>query len=289
MQTIKELFARTSLEKTDARVLMAHVCQTTLNWPKSALLSRDTDLLPQKTIDLWLQLENRRIKGEPVAYLIGYKEFHEITLEVGPGVLIPRPETELLVEIALTEIKRLKESGQSKIRILDLGTGSGAIALALANIAKPSNAISNIEMEIVGIDQSLDALNIAKRNSERLQLNSIVSFYQGNWYSALNEETFQIILSNPPYIPAGDPHLAQGDLRFEPPSALTDHKDGLQAYREIIGRASDFLVQNGLLAVEHGYDQKEAVQKLFVQNEFKSIQTLQDLASLDRVTLARVG
>lgn len=274
------------LNKTDAKVLMAHVCHKVLAWPKTALISRDTDFLPQIAIELWEQLETKRISGEPIAYLIGHREFHEIDLEVGPGVLIPRPETEMLVEIGLNEINRINKSGQTKIRLLDLGTGSGAIALA---IAKASQNIRDIQLEVVAVDQSSEALTIAKSNCERLELQSMVNFYQSDWYNNLPINKFQIILSNPPYIPEGDPHLSQGDLRFEPLSALTDHKDGLEAYREIIGQAIQFLEPNGLLAVEHGYNQKSDIQALFEKNNFHSIQTIKDLAELDRVTLGCIG
>ena len=286
MSTIRELFSKTRLNKTDAKVLMAHVCYQLLKWPKSALISHDTDLLPQNVIELWNELESKRINGEPIAYLIGHREFHEINLQVGPGVLIPRPETELLVEIGLEEIKRCAALNLSKISLLDLGTGSGAIALA---IAKAAQSMSELQLEIIAIDQSLEALSIAKKNCTQLGLNSIVSFYQSDWYKNLPVGKFQIILSTPPYIPKGDPHLIEGDLRFEPASALTDDNDGLDAYRTIVGQASEFLQPTGLLAVEHGYNQKADVQALFLKNNFKSIQTIKDLAGLDRVTLGRIG
>lgn len=286
MSTIKELFARTSLDKVDAKVLMAHTCQTILNWPKSALISRDTDKLPQQALDLWSELEKRRLTGEPVAYLIGHRGFHEIELEVAPGVLIPRPETEMLVDIGLNEIRRLHEEGASQISVLDLGTGSGAIALAIANASK---SIKGLQLEIVAVDQSLDALTIAQKNCKRLNLDSIVQFVQSDWYQSLKPKLFQLILSNPPYIPLGDPHLSEGDLRFEPQSALTDHYDGLEAYRQILSNASQYLASGSMIAVEHGYNQGDALQGLFVRNGFESIQTLQDLSDQDRVTLARIG
>lgn len=285
MPTIKALFAKTPLDKTDAKVLMAHVCQTTLGWPKTALISRDTDELEQSTVDLWLELEAKRLAGEPVAYLIGHREFHEIDLEVGPGVLIPRPETELLVDIGLNEIQQLHLSSPLEIQVLDLGTGSGAIALALANAAAKLH-LPNVG--VLAIDESMAALRIAEKNCARLNLGSIVRFQQSNWYEQLKPCLFDLILSNPPYIPLGDPHLSQGDLRFEPQSALTDHKDGLEAYRVILSNAAKFLKPNGFVAVEHGFDQGTDLKKLFLENGFSNIQTTQDISGQDRVTQGRL-
>lgn len=286
MANIKELFAKTSLDRTDAKVLMAHVCQKTLGWPKSFLISRDTDELSTDAIELWLELESKRSNGEPVAYLVGHREFHEIDLLVAPGVLIPRPETELLVDIGISEINRLHANNKEKVRVLDLGTGSGAIALALAHAITKIKAIN---IEVIAIDQSLEALAIAKKNCARLHLDSVVTFKQSNWFEQIELRTFEIILSNPPYIPLGDSHLNQGDLRFEPESALTDHKDGLEAYRTILNNAHQYLTPNGLLAVEHGFDQGLAIYKLFQEKGFRDIQTIQDLSGQDRVTQGRIS
>lgn len=286
MTNIKELFANTSLDRTDAKVLMAHVCQKTLGWPKSSLISRDTDELSTDAIELWLELEAKRSNGEPVAYLVGHREFHEIDLLVAPGVLIPRPETELLVDIGIGEVNRLHANGKANVRALDLGTGSGAIALALAHAITKIKAIN---IEIIAIDQSLEALAIAKNNCARLHLDSVVTFKQSNWFEQIELSPFEIILSNPPYIPLGDSHLNQGDLRFEPQSALTDHKDGLEAYRSILNNAHQYLSPNGLLAVEHGFDQGLAIYKLFQEKGFRDIQTVQDLSGHDRVTQGRIS
>ena len=285
MANIKELFAKTSLDRTDAKVLMAHVCQTTLGWPKSSLISRDTDELSTDAVELWLELEAKRSRGEPVAYLVGHREFHEIDLEISPGVLIPRPETELLVDIGVNEVKRLHTIGKKTIKALDLGTGSGAIALALGNSV---SKFKLADFEIIAIDQSIEALTSAQRNCKRLNLDSIVTCKQSNWFEQLEPSLFEIILSNPPYIPLGDAHLGQGDLRFEPQSALTDHKDGLEAYRTILKNAPHYLNPNGLVAVEHGFDQGIAIKKLFQENGFIDIQTIQDLSGLDRVTQGRI-
>jgi release factor glutamine methyltransferase len=211
--------------------------------------------------------------------LVGKKGFNNIELQVAPGVLIPRPETELLVDIALQEIKRIVDSAIAS-KILDLGTGSGAIALAIANEVPNS--------QVIATDQSAEALAIAKLNAKSLKLESRVQFAQGSWYQALIEnDIFDIILSNPPYIRAQDPHLVEGDLRFEPADALTDHSTGLSCLEAIILGAKDHLKPMGLLAVEHGYDQSDAVVKLMKTAGLSDIQTYQDLSGHYRVASAR--
>ena len=248
MVCMKELLAASTLNKVDAKVLMAHLIQKHLNWPKSALISKDTDTLPPALIAEWQSLEARRAMGEPIAYILGHKGFYNIELKVAPGVLIPRPETELLVELAMAHIQLQNISSP---RILDLGTGSGAIALAIAkNIPKAT---------VTAVDLSEQALAIAKENAHLLGLSEQIRFYQGNWFEALPQDIhhqFDVILSNPPYIPLGDQHLTEGDLRFEPDSALTDFHDGLSAYKAIIKVAKNYLSSHGLIALEHGYDQR---------------------------------
>jgi release factor glutamine methyltransferase len=224
----------------------------------------------------WEQLESKRLAGEPIAYLVGKRGFHNIELYVAPGVLIPRPETELLVEMGLQEMSRLAKP----THILDLGTGSGAIALAIAHSS--ANAI------VTATDQSSDALEIAKKNAALLKLESRVQFFQGSWYEALTSETlFDIILSNPPYIANHDPHLKQGDLRFEPASALTDHATGLSCLQAIIHGACQHLKPNGLIAVEHGFDQSEAVMDLMKAAGLRNIETHFDLGGQHRIASAR--
>jgi release factor glutamine methyltransferase len=230
-------------------------------------------------LEEWRSLESRRLGGEPVAYLISKRGFHNIELQVAPGVLIPRPETELLVDIALQEIKRIENSTLSP-KILDLGTGSGAIALAIAN--EESNA------QIIATDQSAEALAIAKLNAKSLKLETHVEFAQGSWYQALKEnDIFDIIVSNPPYIPAHDSHLIEGDLRFEPTEALTDHSNGLSCLEAIVMGVKNHLKPMGLLAVEHGYDQSNAVVELMKTAGLSDIQTHQDLSGHHRVVSAR--
>jgi release factor glutamine methyltransferase len=255
---------------------MAHVLEMHYQLPRSALLSRDGMPLNVEAMAEWKALEARRLNGEPITYLVGKRGFHNIELYVAPGVLIPRPETELLVEIGLHEIKRLN----IPTKILDLGTGSGAIALAIAHEAPNAR--------LTATDQSSEALAIAKKNAEILGLTSRVQFLQGSWYEALDENlSFDIILSNPPYIAAQDSHLKQGDLRFEPTSALTDHGSGLTCLEKIIAEAQTHLSPNGLLAVEHGFDQSEAVVALMKTVGFRDIQTHLDLGGHYRVASGR--
>ena len=277
--SLRSLLGASSLPLNEARILMANVLDRYYQLPRSALLSRDDMELNANALEDWKVLELKRLKGEPIAYLIGKRGFHNIELLVEPGVLIPRPETELLVEIGLREIGRI-ENGVSNQKLLDLGTGSGAIALAIAHAAP--DAI------VTATDQSPEALVIAKANAKYLDLESRVQFAQGSWYEALIDNTlFDVILSNPPYIANEDPHLTQGDLRFEPISALTDHANGLTCLEAIIHGASNHLKPMGQIAVEHGFDQSEAVANLMKDAGLRDIQTHQDLAGHNRAVSAR--
>ena len=274
--SLRALLRDSALASADAKVLMAFVLEKHYQLPRSALLSRDELELNDIALEDWKRLESKRLQGEPVSYLIGKRGFHNIELYVAPGVLIPRPETELLVEIGLQEIKRLNTPAS----ILDLGTGSGAIALAIA-----SNASQAI---VTATDQSTEALEIAKTNAKQLKIADRVQFFQGNWYEALEAGTsFDIILSNPPYIASQDSHLSQGDLRFEPLSALTDHGTGLSCLESIISGAQLYLNPNGLIAVEHGFDQSEAVVSLMKLAGLRDIQTHVDLGGHYRVASGR--
>nr|WP_255554669.1 peptide chain release factor N(5)-glutamine methyltransferase [Polynucleobacter sp. MWH-HuK1] len=265
-----------SLASADAKVLMAHVLEKHYHLPRSALLSRNELELNDIALEEWKKLESKRLQGEPVAYLIGKRGFHNIELYVAPGVLIPRPETEILVEIGLQEIKRLN----TPVSILDLGTGSGAIALAIASDAP--------QAIVTATDQSTEALDIAKSNAKQLNIADRVQFFQGSWYEALEgDASFDVILSNPPYIASQDSHLNQGDLRFEPLSALTDHGTGLSCLAAIISGAQKRLKPNGLIAVEHGFDQSEAVVSLMKLAFLRDIQTHVDLGGHYRVASAR--
>lgn len=274
--SLRALLRGSALASADAKVLMAYVLEKHYQLPRSALLSRDELELNDIALEEWKKLESKRLQGEPVAYLIGKRGFHNIELCVAPGVLIPRPETELLVEIGLQEIKRLN----TLVSILDLGTGSGAIALAIASDA--SQAI------LTATDQSTEALEIAKANAKQLKIADRVQFLQGSWYEALEAgASFDVILSNPPYIASQDSHLNQGDLRFEPLSALTDHGTGLSCIESIISGAQLYLNPNGLIAVEHGFDQSEAVVSLMKLAGLRDIQTHVDLGGHYRVASGR--
>ena len=287
--TIAAFLENTTLNKTDAKALLAHLLDKHLGWPRSALISRDQEPLPNELLIAWKSLEAQRISGVPVAYLTGIKGFHGIELMVNEAVLIPRPETELLVDLALKEMERIHAKVPNQvIQILDLGTGSGAIALAIAHQCAISKALINLS--ILGVDQSAAAIELARENAKALGLNHLVEFLQSNWYAAIPDRyqtTFDVIVSNPPYIQKDDPHLQHGDLRFEPKSALTDDGDGLTCIREIVNNAHRYLKPGGLIALEHGYDQAAEVATLLESHAFREISSLADLAGHLRVTLGR--
>lgn len=275
-RSLRSILSSSALPPNEARILLAHVLEKHYQLPRSALLSRDDMLLSSLAMDAWKTLESRRIEGEPIAYILGKKGFHNIELLVAPGVLIPRPETELLVDIALGEIS----NRPGHIKILDLGTGSGAIALAVASAAPQSS--------VTATDQSPDALAIATLNAQSLSLTEQVQFRQGSWYQALDSQAlFDVILSNPPYITAQDPHLSQGDLRFEPSSALTDYGNGLSCLEAIISQADQYLKPGGLIAVEHGFDQSDAVVQLMNSAGFNDIEVHLDLSGHTRAVSGR--
>ncbi|WFE68541.1 peptide chain release factor N(5)-glutamine methyltransferase [Thiomicrospira sp. R3] len=254
--------------KLEAELLLCHCLGVTrsylLTWPEKPLADSESKA--------FFNLVQRRLNGEPIAYILGTREFWGLALAVSPATLIPRADTETLVEAALNKVRQ-----QPEPRILDLGTGSGAIALALAH-ERP-------DAQVTAVDYSTDALDIARQNAERHQLK--VGMLQSNWYSTLAEQRFDCIVSNPPYIEQHDPHLSQGDLRFEPASALSAGQDGLTDLRQIIAQAPMFLNNQAWLLVEHGYNQTDAVQTLFKQAGFCAITSLQDLAGQPRVTLGQ--
>ncbi|WP_047515654.1 peptide chain release factor N(5)-glutamine methyltransferase [Methylophilus sp. Q8] len=251
----------------EAQILLMHVLNVNRAW----LIAHATDNLTDMSITKVESLLQRRLQGEPVAHILGSREFFGLALKVTPDTLIPRPDTETLVEAALAKVN-------GRIRVLDLGTGTGAIALAIARHAPAC--------EVVAVDASASALAVAAENAATLQLSN-VQFLASNWFAALPAHKFDLIVSNPPYIETDDPHLLQGDLRFEPISALASGADGLQDIRQIVAEAPGYLNAGGWLLLEHGYNQAEAVQQLYHAARFEQIQTLQDLGGNPRVTLAQ--
>lgn len=251
----------------DAAVLLCHV----LDKPRSYLLTwpeKVPDPAQQAAFEALLQ---RRLHGEPVAYLIGEREFWSLPLKVAPHTLIPRPDTERLVELALEKIP----AGAGAV--LDLGTGTGAIALAIAS-ERP-------ELSVTGIDLKPEAALLAEENRDRLHIRN-TRFLSGSWYSPLaTTEQFTVIVSNPPYIDAEDPHLVRGDVRFEPQSALVAEEHGLADIRHISEQGRQFLRPGGWLLMEHGYGQGKAVREILQSLGYQQISTAQDYAGLDRVTL----
>ena len=267
------LEARTSIDPVDARILISHALQTS----KEYLAAHPDHPLTADEADRFLALVGRRAAGEPIAYLIGMREFYGRPFEVTPSVLIPRPETELLVELALERIAVDRPAD-----ILDLGTGSGAIAITLA-CERPGARVS-------AIDASKAALDVASSNACRLigtQWASRLTLLQGDWYMPVARRRFHLIVANPPYIADGDPHLAEGDLRFEPVDALTPGGDGLDALSAIAAGASSHILPGGWLICEHGYDQAERVRALFVAEGLTQIASAPDLAGIPRATVGK--
>jgi release factor glutamine methyltransferase len=261
------------LARVDAQILLLHSLQRPLH-DRAWLLAHDSDTLSTAQEARWQNALQRRLQGEPVAYITGRKDFFGLTLAVDARVLDPRPDTETLVEWALT---CLPESGPEtrSPRILDLGTGSGAVALALQH-ARP-------DAKVWAVDASEDALAVARANA--VHLNLPVQFIASNWLSAVDVQhtgRFDLIASNPPYVAEGDPHL--GALTHEPLQALTSGADGLDDIRQIIAQAPTFLAPGGWLLLEHGWDQAAAVQALLHQAGWVSVQSRRDLGGIERCT-----
>lgn len=264
--------ARNVLPAADARLLLAHVLGRNTAW----LEAHREEVLDPATAARFAALVQRRAAGEPVAYLVGRREFYGRDFAVTPEVLIPRPETELLVELALEKLGDKVGSGGTA-RLLDLGTGSGCLAITLA-LELPG-------MQVTAVDVSPAALTIARRNAARL--GAEVAFIESDWFAALPPQSFELIVANPPYVAADDPHLAQGDLRFEPAAALTDHADGLTAIRRIVAEAPRWLAEGGWLFFEHGWDQGDAARELLSAAGFEAIEQRRDLAGIVRASGGR--
>ena len=263
--TVEGLLRAAQIDPMEARILLAHA----LGWTRVQLVIRAKEELTPSQESAAGDLFRRRRNGEPIAYLTGVREFYGLNFNVTPDVLIPRHETELLVELALA---RLPKSGCA----LDLGTGSGAIAVSIAH--------ARADAQVTATDASAAALAMASRNAA--QNGVAVRFLLSDWYRDIDGQ-FDLIVSNPPYIAAGDPHLLQGDLRFEPASALTDDADGLTDLAAIIGGAPAHLLPGGWLLMEHGYDQASAVRLLLERAGWQQAQSWRDLAGIERVTGAQ--
>jgi len=259
---IEGLLKLALIDPLEARILLAHALKCT----RVQLVIRSKDALTPQQVTEVSELFMRRMQGEPIAYLTGEREFHGLRFEVTPDVLIPRPETELLVELAM---EKLPKGGS----VIDLGTGSGAVSVTLAHERR--------DAKISATDVSEAVLAVARRNAAQHGVS--LRFIHSDWYAKV-DGTFDVIVSNPPYIAAGDPHLTQGDLRFEPRSALTDDANGMMHIGAIIDGAAKHLKQGGWLLLEHGYDQAAAVRALLTRAGWQQVQSWQDLSGIERVS-----
>jgi release factor glutamine methyltransferase len=265
----RELGKTSPTPRLDAEILLAHVLET----PRSHMHAWPEQRVDDKKMRLFALLVVARCKGRPIAHLVGKRDFWSLSLKVSAATLIPRPETELLVEEALRVVP-----GGARWYSADLGTGCGAIALSLAH-ERP-------HCKLVATDISRLALDVARENATRLKIPNI-EFLEGDWFAPIASRRFAMIVSNPPYVPNDDPHLRSGDLRFEPRRALTGGPDGLAAIRKLVLRAPTHLESGGILLLEHGYDQCERVRGLLAAAGFTDIYSLSDLVGHSRVTGGR--
>ncbi|SAI61609.1 protein methyltransferase [Bordetella trematum] len=263
---IRDLLQDGRLPRLEARMLVERVWQRSRAW----LLAHDDEPAEPALCAAYEALAQRRLAGEPMAYVLGEREFMGHVFAVSPAVLIPRPDTETLVEAALAFL-----AGRPAARVLDLGTGSGAIAISIA-LACP-------QAEVTATDLSADALAVARANAGRL--GASLTLAQGSWFEALAPgQKYDLIVSNPPYIHRDDHHLSQGDLRFEPPGALSDGADGLSALAEIAAQAPRWLAPGGALWCEHGWDQAGAVRALLQASGLKNVESRRDLGGIERIS-----
>lgn len=269
-QATKKLQGTSDSARLDAEVLLAHILKADrvhfLTWPEEPV--------SQLTQKFYLDLIERRAQGEPIAYITGYQEFWSLKLKVTTDTLIPRPETEILVQETLILMRE-----DIHYEVADLGSGSGAIALAIAS-ERP-------RCHIRGVDQSKRAVHVATDNASRLGLTN-VSFQQGDWLADFADNSLDMIISNPPYVAEGDPHMAEGDVRFEPDSALLAGPDGLAAYRQLLPEIRRCLKKKGWLLLEHGYDQQLPLRELLAEHDFKSIKSVMDYSGQPRVLIAQI-
>lgn len=270
--SIKSLAAIPGFSPAEARVDVMVLLAFTLRVKRAHLIAHPERLLTPAESTNFLELLHRRLNGEPIAYILGQKEFFGHTFHVAPAVLIPRPETELLVELALQHLP-----ANQPARVLDLGTGSGAIAISLA-LQRP-------KIVVLAVDQSPAALAIARDNAHRLGAENI-EFRESNWFSSVDGQ-FDLILSNPPYIVDTDPHLARGDVRFEPMSALKGGESGFDCIQSIITQAAAHLRSGGWLIFEHGYNQAETCRQMLQQVGFSAVGSSNDLAGIARASFGQ--
>jgi release factor glutamine methyltransferase len=266
LQLATQAGTQSGIERLDAQLLMLHALGRAQH-DRAWLITHDDEALSEPAALTFQSLCKRRLNGEPLAYIVGSKPFFGLDLQVDNRVLVPRPDTETLVEWALTF-----DTANSMLKVLDMGTGSGAIALALKSV-RP-------DWQVTALDASADALAVAQSNAKRLNLN--INFLQSSWFDALKDSKFNIIVSNPPYIVEGDWHMAA--LAHEPKQALTSGVDGLDDIRQIVHQAPEFLTSGGWLLLEHGFDQAAVVRDLLAQRGFKQVQSRQDLAGIERCT-----
>lgn len=265
--TINELIAKIDLDKIDTKLLLRHV----LNLTQTELIMFNDRILTNNEMAKFELLVKKRKSGMPINYILGYREFYSRKFKVTQDTLIPRAETELLVEETLELAKNFQNA-----KILDLGTGTGCIAITCK--------LENPETFVVAVDKYNKTLNVARENANKLKAE--ISFIKSNWYKNVADR-FNIIVSNPPYIANNDIHL--NNLRFEPQNALTDFKDGMEAFRCIIRGAKKYLLPSGCLLLEHGFDQAEFVRNLLCENHFTRIRTVKDYANLDRIAISTLA
>jgi len=270
--TIRASLLEAALPRLELRMLWQHVLGCSRAW----LAAHDTDPLDAAAVAHFQRLRARRLQGEPMAYILGRREFMGREFLVSPAVLIPRPETEHLIDAALAALPRIRQAcGRQTLHALDLGTGSGAIAISLA--------LADADLHVTATDSSAAALDVARHNAQHL--GATVAWRQGEWYDALSrQDRYDLIVSNPPYIASGDAHLQQGDLRFEPRGALTDGADGLTDLGAIIAGAPRHLAAGGELWVEHGWDQAARVREHLAAAGFDAVESLCDLAGIERLS-----
>lgn len=268
--TVSAALALSGLMPLESRLLLAHVLGRDRAWVAA---HGDAPLEPSQA-RAYDALVRRRAAGEPIAYLTGRREFFGLDLDITPDVLIPRPETELLVELAL----RWLPAEAPAARVLDLGCGSGAVALAIAR--------ERAGASVLGTDVSPEAVALARRNAERLAIAN-ATFLQSDWFERVPHERFALLVANPPYVARNDPHLDEGDLRFEPQRALVSGSDGLDALRAIVAAAPAYLAPGAYLALEHGHDQAGAVRALLREAGLRAIGSARDLAGIERVSYGR--